>query len=168
MAQITLKGNSISTSGDLPAIGSKAPDFRLVNKDLADCSLAAFEGKRKALVIVPSLDTSVCSTMAKKFNDAIGGRADVVALVISADLPFAAARFCSEQKAENIVTLSTMRSQEFAKDYGVLIQDGPLEGVCARAVVVLDKSNQVVYTQLVGEITTEPDYDQALNHLFLV
>jgi thiol peroxidase len=162
MATVTLHGNPIHTSGDLPAVGSKAPDFRLVNKELADVSLADFAGKKKLLNIVPSLDTSVCAISTKKFNDHARGRGDLAVLIVSADLPFASSRFCSAEGVENVVTLSMMRSRNFAKDYGVLITDGPLAGITARAVVVLDKDDRVVYTQLVPEIGQEPDYQAAL------
>jgi thiol peroxidase len=165
MAKVTLRGNSITTNGELPKKGSVAPDFQLVDKDLSNRTLKEFAGKPKLLSIVPSLDTSVCSTMAKKFNEAIKNHPEVVVILVSADLPFAQNRFCSHENVQNIVTLSMMRSKDFAKDYGVLIQDGPLAGICARAVVVLDKDNKVVYTQLVPEITTEPDYETALKFL---
>ena len=162
MAQTALQGNPVNLSGDLPAVGATAPDFTLVNKDLADKTLADFAGKKKLLNIVPSLDTPVCATSTKKFNAAISGKADAVALVISADLPFAMGRFCGAEGIENVIVLSMMRSRNFAKDYGVLIEDGPLAGITARAVVVLDADNTVLYTQLVPEITEEPDYDAAL------
>jgi thioredoxin-dependent peroxiredoxin len=162
MAQTALQGNSVNLSGDLPAIGSTAPDFKLVDKDLADKTLADFAGKKKLLNIVPSLDTPVCATSTKKFNAAIAGKADAVALAISADLPFAMGRFCGAEGIENVIGLSMMRSRNFAKDYGVLIEDGPLAGITARAVIVLDADNTVVYTQLVPEITEEPNYDAAL------
>lgn len=165
MAKVTLKGNPISTNGELPKQGATAPDFQLVDKDLSNRSLKDFGAKPKLLSIVPSLDTSVCSTMAKKFNDAIKSHPEVVVLVVSADSPFAQKRFCTAENAENIVTLSMMRNKDFARDYGVLIQDGPLAGICARAVVVLDKDNRVVYTELVPEITTEPNYEKALQYL---
>lgn len=162
MAQTALQGNPVNLSGDLPAIGATAPDFKLVDKELSDKTLADFAGKKKLLNIVPSLDTPVCATSTKKFNAAIAGKADAVALVISADLPFAMGRFCGAEGIENVIGLSMMRSRNFAKDYGVLIEDGPLAGITARAVVVLDADNTVVYTQLVPEITEEPDYDAAL------
>ena len=162
MAQTALQGNPVSLAGNLPAVGSTAPDFKLVTKDLGDVTLADYAGKKKLLNIVPSLDTPVCATSTKKFNDAMAGKTDAVALVISADLPFASGRFCGAEGIENVVTLSIMRSKNFPKDYGVLIEDGPLAGVTARAVVVLDADNKVVYTQLVPEITQEPDYDAAL------
>ncbi|MBP6243236.1 MAG: thiol peroxidase [Chromatiaceae bacterium] len=162
MAQTALQGNPVQLSGDLPAVGSSAPDFSLTAGDLSDVSLATYAGKKKLLNIVPSLDTGVCAASTKKFNEMMAGRADAVALVISADLPFASGRFCGAEGITNVINLSMMRSRNFAKDYGVLINDGPLAGITARAVVVLDANNQVVYTQLVPEITQEPDYDAAM------
>ena len=162
MATITLQGNSCNTSGDLPAVGSSAPDLRLVNGKLDDVTLADYGGKKKLLNIVPSLDTPTCAISTKKFNESAAGRDDVVMLVISADLPFAQGRFCGAEGVENIIPLSLMRSRAFARDYGVLITDGPLAGITARAVVVLDENDKVVYTQLVPEIADEPDYDAAL------
>jgi thiol peroxidase len=162
MAKTALQGNPVTLSGELPAIGSTAPDFQLVDKDLADRTLADYAGKKKLLNIVPSLDTPVCATSTKRFNAAMASKSDAVALVISADLPFAMGRFCGAEGIENVVSLSMMRSRHFAKDYGVLIEDGPLAGITARAVVVLDADNRVVYTQLVPEITEEPDYEAAL------
>ena len=162
MAQTALQGNPVQLSGELPAVGSSAPDFSLTAGDLSDVSLASYAGKKKLLNIVPSLDTGVCAASTKKFNDMMAGRADAVALVISADLPFASGRFCGAEGITNVINLSMMRSRNFAKDYGILINDGPLSGITARAVVVLDANNQVVYTQLVPEITQEPDYDAAM------
>jgi thiol peroxidase len=162
MAEITLEGNPIHTNGDLPAVGSEAPDFKLVASDLADVTLENYAGKKKLLNIVPSLDTGVCATSTRKFNEAIGSKENAIALVISADLPFAQSRFCTAEGVENVVSLSMMRNRNFAKDYGVLITDGPLAGLCGRAVVVLDENNQVIYNQLVPEIVQEPDYDSAL------
>jgi len=162
MAKITLHGNPCNTNGDLPAVGSTAPDFKLVAGDLSDVSLTTYAGKKKLLNIVPSLDTPVCATSTRKFNEAMAGRTDAVALVISADLPFASGRFCSNEGIENVVNLSMMRSRNFGKDYGILIEDGPLAGITGRAVVVLNAGNKVVYTQLVPEIGQEPDYDSAL------
>jgi thioredoxin-dependent peroxiredoxin len=162
MAKTALQGNPVTLSGDLPAIGSTAPDFTLVDKDLGDKSLADFAGKKKLLNIVPSLDTPVCATSTKKFNEAMAGKSDAVALVISADLPFAMGRFCGAEGIENVISLSMMRSHDFARDYGVHIVDGPLAGITARAVVVLDANNKVLYSQLVPEITEEPDYEAAL------
>lgn len=162
MATITLKGNPIKTNGELPSVGNQAPNFSLVTKDLQDANLETFAGKKKLLNIVPSLDTPVCATSTRKFNETAGKRNDCVVLVISADLPFACGRFCSTEGLENVVTLSMMRSKNFAKDYGVLIEDGALAGITARALVVLDEQNKVLFSQLVPEITQEPDYDGAL------
>ena len=162
MAQTALQGNPVQLSGDLPAVGTTAPDFSLTAGDLSDVSLATYAGKKKLFNIVPSLDTGVCAASTKKFNEMMAGRADAVALVISADLPFASGRFCGAEGITNVINLSMMRSRNFAKDYGVLIVDGPLAGITARAVVVLDADNKVVYTQLVPEITQEPDYDAAM------
>jgi thiol peroxidase len=162
MATITLNGNEIHTNGELPAVGSQSPDFHLVDADLKDRHLADYAGKKKLLNIVPSLDTPVCATSTKKFNDHARDRDDVVMLVISADLPFAMGRFCTGEGVDKVIPLSMMRSRNFAKDYGVLIDDGPLAGITARAVVVLDAGNKVIYTELVPEIGQEPDYDKAL------
>jgi thiol peroxidase len=162
MAQITLKGNPIHTNGELPKAGAKAPDFKLTGGDLKDVALADYRGKRKILNIVPSLDTGVCATSTRKFNEKAGKLENTVVLVVSADLPFASKRFCTTEGLENVVPLSLMRDKSFAKDYGVLIQDGPLQGICARAVVVLDEKDQVVHSQLVPEIGQEPDYEAAL------
>jgi thioredoxin-dependent peroxiredoxin len=165
MAKITLAGNPINTNGELPEVGTSAPDFSLTKADLSDVSLSDFAGKKKLLNIVPSLDTPVCATSTQKFNTAIAGKPNSVALIISSDLPFAQSRFCGAEGLENVISLSMMRSRNFAKDYGVLITDGPLAGICARAVVVLDENNKVLYTQMVPEIKQEPEYDPALAHL---
>ena len=166
MAKTALQGNPVRLAGEMPAVGDTAPDFELVDKDLADKTLADFAGKKKLLSIVPSLDTPVCATSTKRFNEAMAGNSDAVALVVSADLPFAMGRFCGAEGVDNVVTLSTMRApRKFAKDYGVLIKSGPLAGITARAVVVLDADNRVIYTQLVPDITQEPDYDAALAFL---
>ena len=162
MATVTLKGNPIHTNGELPEVGASAPDFKLVTKELKDVSLADWAGKKKVLNIVPSLDTAVCATSTRKFNEKAGSRSDAVVLVVSADLPFASGRFCAAEGLANVVPLSLMRSKAFAKDYGVLITDGPPAGLTARAVVVLDAANRVVHRQLVPEIAEEPDYDAAL------
>lgn len=162
MALITLRGNEIHTNGEIPSVGSQAPDFVLVNGELGNVKLENFKGKKKLLNIVPSLDTPVCQTSTRKFNDFARDRKDVVFLTVSADLPFAMGRFCTAEKLENVQPLSMMRSRNFAKDYGVLIEDGPLAGITARAVVVLDQNDKVIYSQLVGEIGEEPDYDAAM------
>jgi len=162
MAEITLEGNPIHTSGDLPAVGSTAPDFSLVDAQLNDVSLKDFAGKKKVISIVPSLDTGVCATSTKVFNERLGGRDDVVVLIVSADLPFAQARFCTAEGVDNVKTLSMMRNRNFAKDYGVLVTDGPLAGITARAVLVLDENDKVLHAQLVPEIAQEPDYEAAI------
>ena len=162
MATVTLRGNPITTNGDLPKVGAKAPDFKLTTGDLKDVSLADYKGKRKVMNIVPSLDTPTCATSTRKFNEKAGQMPNTVVLVISADLPFAAKRFCAAEGLQNVVPLSLMRGKGFAKDYGVLLQDGPLAGITARAVVVVDENDKVTYTQLVPEIAQEPDYDKAL------
>ncbi len=162
MAEITLEGNPFHTNADLPGVGSAAPAFSLVDAELNDVGLEQFAGRMKVLSIVPSLDTGVCATSTKVFNERLGGRDDVVVLVISADLPFAQSRFCAAENTDLVKTLSMMRSRKFAKDYGVLIEDGPLAGITARAVVVLDQNDKVVYTQLVPEIAQEPDYEAAI------
>ncbi len=162
MATVTLKGNEVHTSGELPAVGDEAPDFRLTGATLEDVSLASFRGKKKVLTINPSLDTGVCANTARSFNQKVGQRGDAVVLVVTADLPFAQKRFCAAEGVDNVVTLSQMRDRDFAKDYGVLITDGPMAGLMARAVVVLGEDDRVLYTQLVPEITEEPDYDAAL------
>jgi thioredoxin-dependent peroxiredoxin len=165
MATITLRGNEVHTNGKLPKTGNKAPDFMLVDGDLNNVSLGTYKGKKKLLNIVPSLDTPICATSTRKFNESAKGRDDVVFLVISADLPFAMKRFCTAEGADNVVPLAMMRSRNFAKDYGVLIEDGPLAGITARAVVVIDENDQVVYSELVPEIAQEPDYAKALSAL---
>jgi thiol peroxidase len=162
MATVTLQGNELHTNGDLPSVGSAAPDFALVDGELANKTLSDYAGKKIIMNIVPSLDTPTCATSTKKFNEYASGLDDTVVLIISADLPFASGRFCGVEGLKNVVPLSMMRSRNFAKDYGVLIEDGPLEGITARAVVVTDTEGNVVYTQLVGEIADEPDYDAAL------
>jgi thioredoxin-dependent peroxiredoxin len=162
MATITLQGNEIHTNGELPKAGDDAPAFTLVNSELGDVSLATYQGKKKLLSIVPSLDTPVCATSTKKFNDAAKEKSGAVFLMIAADLPFAMSRFCSAEGTDNVIALSMMRSRNFAKDYGVLIEDGPLAGITARAIVVIDENDKVIHSELVPEIAQEPDYDAAL------
>lgn len=162
MATITIEGNEINTNGDLPAVGSTAPAATLTDGELNDVTLDSFAGKKKVLNIVPSLDTGICAMSTKKFNDAASAHEDTVFLTISADLPFAQGRFCEAENIDQVKTLSMMRDRNFAKDYGVLITDGPLAGITARAVVVLDADNKVTYTELVPEIVQEPDYDSAI------
>lgn len=162
MAKITLKGNPIHTNAELPKVGSKAPNFSLVDSTLADKTLGDFTGKRKILYTVPSLDTPVCSLSSKKFNEKVASHPELVMLVVSADLPFAQARICGAESLKNLHTLSMMRSKEFAMDYGVAIMDGPLAGLSARAVLVLDKDDKVLYAELVSEVASEPNYEKAL------
>lgn len=163
MAATKLDGLPINTNGELPAVGSQAPDFHLVDSKLNDVGLDSYTGKKKILYIVSSLDTFVCGNTSKIFNERIAGNSDTVVLVISADLPFAQTRFCRGAKLSHIIPLSMMRSRKFAKDYGVLLVDGPFAGITARAVVVLDENNRVLYTELVDDIGHEPDYDAAFN-----
>lgn len=163
VTEVKLKGNPIHTNGKLPQKGQKAPEIRAVDADLNVKTLQDFKGKKKIICFVPSLDTGVCSTSAKKFSEAIKKHSNTVVLYVSTDLPFALKRVCTaENGMGQIIPLSLVRSKKTAEDYGVLLKDGPLEGVCARAVVVLDDKDNIVYTQLVDEITTEPDYDKAL------
>jgi thiol peroxidase len=162
MATITLKGNPVKTNGNLPKVGSAAPDFVLVDGDLNNVSLKNYAGKSKVLNIVPSLDTPTCQVSTRKFNESASKLPNAVVLVISGDLPFAMKRFCETEGLKNVHPLAMMRSRNFAKDYGVLIEDGPLAGITARAVVVLDASNKVKYTELVPEIANEPNYAAAL------
>lgn len=165
MATFTLRGTPFQTHGDLPRTGSDAPGFRLVSGELKDVSLHDFVGKRKVLNIFPSVDTPVCATSVRKFNEKAASLQDAVVLCISADLPFAQARFCGAENLKNVHNLSLMRGAAFAKDYGVLIENGPLAGLTARAVVVLDKDNTVLHAELVSELANEPDYDAALKAL---
>ena len=165
MANITLEGNPIHTNGELPRISDDAPAVILVDKDLSDVGLDQYNARKKLLNIVPSIDTGVCASSTIKFNELAAGLADAVVLVISADLPFAQARFVQENNIENVTMLSMMRNRNFAQDYGVLITDGPLAGIAARAVIVLDENNRVLYTELVPEISQEPDYDSAMSAL---
>ena len=162
MSKVTFKGNPIQIAGELTAVGSKAPDFKLTAADLSDMSLADFRGKVKILNIVPSLDTPVCAVSARKFSAEVARRKDVVLLNISADLPFAQKRFCDSNGLDNVVTLSTFRSAAFGKDYGVNIVSGPLAGLTSRAVVVVDAQDKVIYAEQVPEIAQEPDYAAAL------
>lgn len=161
MADVLFKGTPAHTTGNLPKVGSRAPDFKLTAGDLSDVTLADFKGKKKLLSIVHSLDTGVCANSTKRFNDFARNRNDVVVLVVSCDLPFAQARFCTSEGLENVVTLSMMRDRQFAKDYGVLLTDSPIAGLTARSTLVLDENDKVIYTQLGPELTVEPDYEPA-------
>ena len=163
MATITLRGNPIKTSGNLPVVGETAPDFVLTRGDLSDVSFKDFAGKKKILNIVPSLDTAVCSASARRFNQDAAKIGNTVILTISDDLPFAQKRFCEAEGIREVVTLSELRSRDFGADYGVRILEGPLAGLLSRAVVVLDENNRVLYTEQVPEIAQEPDYEKALS-----
>jgi len=162
MSQVTLGGNPINVDGTFPVIGQHVPEFSLVNAKLSDVSLADFVGQRKVLNIVPSLDTPTCATSTRKFNQAAGSLKDTVVLVVSGDLPFAAGRFCTTEGLDQVISLSTFRNHDFARNYGVAIASGPLTGLTARAVIVLDADNKVLHAELVGEIKDEPNYDAAL------
>ena len=161
MAEITLQGNPIHTSGNLPEVGSDAPDFTLVAGDLSEKKGSDYTGKTVVLNIFPSVDTPVCATSVRTFNEKAAGK-DAVVLCISADLPFAASRFCGAEGIEGVEMLSTFRSPEFGEAYGIDIVDGALAGVLGRAVVVVDTEGNVKYTELVPEIAQEPDYETAL------
>ncbi len=165
MATITLKGDKVHTAGDLPNVGARAPEFTLTDSGLADVSLNNWHGRRKLLNIFPSIDTPVCALSTRKFNEYASDNKDVVMIMISADLPFAHKRFCGDEGLDNVITLSTMRSPDFARDYGVLIEDGPLAGLTARAVLVIDENGMIVHAELVPEIASEPDYETALSVL---
>ncbi|KKW67145.1 peroxidase [Lampropedia cohaerens] len=161
MSQVTLKGNPVTVEGTLPQVGQQAPAFKLVDKSLNDVSLGDFAGKRKILNIFPSVDTPTCATSVRTFNQEAAALANTVVLCISADLPFAQARFCGAEGLNQVVTLSTMRGREFLHDYGVAIASGPLAGLAARAVIVLDENDKVLHVELVSEISQEPDYAAA-------
>ncbi len=163
--KITLRGNPVNVDGDLPATGTKAPDFKLTSGALADVSLKDFAGKRKVMNIYPSIDTPTCATSTRKFNESAGDLPNTVVLCVSGDLPFAAKRFCELEGLKNVAHLSTFRHPEFLKAWGVAIADGPLVGLTARAVVVLDENDKVIHSEMVPEIGQEPDYASALKSL---
>ena len=162
MATVTLRGNSVTVGGTFLKKGDPAPDFNLTGGDLKDVSLKDYAGKRKVISIVPSLDTPTCAKSTKVFNERAAAAANTVVLVVSADLPFAQKRFCGAEGLSNVVSLSTLRGREFHNRYGVDIQDGPLKGLTARGVVVLDENDKVLHSELVPEIAQEPNYDAAL------
>lgn len=162
MAKITLRGNPVNTSGSLPVKGSKAPSFTLVKSDLGTLSLDELAGKKVILNISPSLDTGVCATAARKFNQMAAGRDNTLVLAITKDLPFAQGRFCSTEGINNVITLSGFRDSDFGKAYGVDLIDGPMAGLYTRSIVVINGEGKVVHTELVPEITQEPDYDAAV------
>ena len=165
MARITLKGNEVNTNGDLPAKGDTAPDFKLTKTDLSEVSLADLKGKNLVLNIFPSVDTSTCATSVRKFNEKAASLDNTLVLCISKDLPFAHQRFCAAEGIDNVMSLSDFRNNDFARRYGVELKDGPLAGLDARAVVVIDSNGTVKHSQLVGEIVDEPDYEAALSSL---
>ena len=165
MTTVTLGGTPIGLKGNFPQAGDSAKDFTLTNGKLSDVSLADFSGKKKLLSIFPSVDTPTCALSTKKFNDHARAHDDTVMLMISADLPFAQGRFCGDEGLENVHTLSIMRDKQFSEDYGVLIAEGPMAGITARAIVVIDENDKVVYSELVGEIADEPDNEPALDAL---
>ena len=163
MAKITLKGKPINTIGNLPPLGSKIPNFIATKTDLTEIGLNDFQGKKVVLNIFPSLDTATCAMSVRKFNEAANKLKNTVILCVSADLPFAQQRFCGTENLKNVIPLSVFRHQEFGKNYGVTIVDGPLQGLLARAVVIVDEDGKAIYTQQVSEIVDEPDYQAALN-----
>lgn len=162
MASITLKGNPVSTVGELPATGTTAPDFTAVKTDLSEVALSDLTGKKVVLNIFPSIDTGVCAASTHHFNKDAGELENTVVVCVSADLPFALGRFCGAEGLEDVVPVSTFRNPAFGVDYGVAIADGPLAGLLSRAVVVIDESGKVTYTEQVPEITQEPNYEAAL------
>jgi thioredoxin-dependent peroxiredoxin len=165
MSKITLRGNPIQTSGDLPAVGTEFSGFKLVGQDLKDVTLHEFAGKKKVLNIFPSIDTPTCATSVRQFNQRAAALKDTVVLSISADLPFAHKRFCAAEGIANVVSLSTMRDHHFGRELGLNMETGPLAGLLARAVVVLDEHNKIKHTELVSELANEPNYEAALKAL---
>jgi thiol peroxidase len=165
MSNVKLDGTPIDVSGNFPQPGDTAPDCTLTNQGLEDVKLDNWSGKRKILNIIPSIDTGVCAASTRKFNEKAGGLDNTVVLVVAADLPFALGRFCGAEGLKDVVTLSSFRNYSFQQDYGVAIQSGPLAGLCARAVIVLDENNKVIHSELVDDIKHEPDYEAALNAL---
>jgi len=165
MAKVTLKGNEVNTNSDIVEVGSSAPNFVLVDSDLNDVNLDNFSGKNKILSIVPSLDPPVCQKSTKIFNEKVNDLDDTVMLIVSSDLPFAMKRFCTSESLENVIPVSMMRSRNFAKDYGVLLIDGPLSGITTRAIVTISKDNKILHSELVSEIADEPNYQAALDSI---
>ena len=165
MATITFKGQEVRTSGELPAVGGKAPDFTLTKNDLTDTTLADYAGKRIVMNIFPSLDTSVCAMSVRRFNEEAASLRNTAVLCISEDLPFAQSRFCGAEEIENVTTLSAYRYRAFANNYGVRILYGPLKSLMARVVIVIDQMGRVIHTEQVQEISQEPDYEAALSLL---
>jgi len=165
MAKVTLKGNEVNTNSNIVEVGSSAPNFVLVDSELNDVNLESFSGKNKILSIVPSLDTPVCQKSTKIFNEKVNNLDDAVMLIVSSDLPFAMKRFCTSESLKNVIPVSMMRSRNFAKDYGVLLIDGPLSGITTRAIVTISKDNKILHSELVSEIADEPNYQAALDSI---
>lgn len=165
MTTVTLKGNTVHVKGNFPKTGDQAPEFTLVKSDLSELSLSSLKGKKVVLNIFPSLDTPVCAMSVRQFNKLASRMQNTVVLAISKDLPFAHARFCTTEGIENVIGLSAFRNATFAEDYGVALSDGPLAGLLARSVIILDEQGKVIYTELVPEITHEPNYDEAIKKL---
>jgi thioredoxin-dependent peroxiredoxin len=162
MSETKFTGNAVKLAGTFIEAGVQAPDFTLVKGDLSNYTLKDAAGKFAILNIFPSLDTSVCATSVRKFNKLAAGLPNTLVLAISKDLPFAQGRFCTTEGIENVVPLSDFRDNSFAKKYGILMEDGPLAGLLARSVVVIDSDGKVIYSELVPEITQEPNYDAAI------
>jgi thiol peroxidase len=165
MAEITLGGNPIHTLGELPAVGTKAPDFSLTANDLSVKSLADFSGKKVVLNIFPSIDTSTCATSVRTFNEKASSLDNTVVVCVSRDLPFAQSRFCGAEGLENVITLSDFANGSFGKDYALEITDGPLANLHSRAIVVIDENGVIAHTEQVGEIADEPNYEAAISSL---
>lgn len=159
MATVKFKGTDVHTNGQLPVVGSQVPDFTLVGSGLQEIHLSDYKGKRVLLNIFPSLDTGTCAASVRNFNKWVSGKENVVVLCVSKDLPFAQSRFCGAEGLENVITASDFRYHSFATDYGVLLTDGPLQGLMARSVVAIDENGKVLYTELVSETVNEPSYD---------
>jgi thioredoxin-dependent peroxiredoxin len=162
MAEITFKGAAIHTQGELPTVGSPAPEFKLTAGDLSEKSLSDFKGKKVILNIFPSVDTGTCAASVRKFNEEAAGLENTIVLCISRDLPFAQSRFCAAEGIENVVSLSEYKDNNFSEAYQLRIVDGPLAGLLSRSVVVIDEEGTVTYTEQVGETADEPNYEQAL------
>jgi thioredoxin-dependent peroxiredoxin len=166
MTTVLFKGTPVHLEGKIPEEGSKAPDFYLIDTELKGRKLSDFKGKKKLLIVVPSLDTGVCMLSSKKFNQLLKEqKKPAIALVISADLPFAQKRTCGQEGLDSLITLSTMSSRDFAKNYGILIQEGPLAGLCARSIFILDEQDRIIYREIVSELTHEPNYETAMRAL---
>lgn len=165
MAQITLKGNPINTIGSLPQIGTEAPDFLLVKNDLSNASLDNYKGRKLILNIFPSIDTGTCASSVRTFNKKATQLDNTTVLCISKDLPFAMARFCSAEKIDNVITLSDFRDDSFGKNYNLTFTDGPLQGLLSRAIIILDETRKIIYTEQVQETITEPNYEAAIRVL---